>query len=95
MPRVASLFLPQLAVERLRRLERPSISPPEPRRPLLLPVDDDPGACSVPRGGAKHPGTPDRGDKGWQPNARDSYWPPHGDGMDPEAVIRVKSHDFR
>jgi error-prone DNA polymerase len=45
--------------------------------------------------GVKHPGTPDRGDKGWQPDARDSYWPPHGDGMDPEAVIRVKSHDFR
>jgi error-prone DNA polymerase len=45
--------------------------------------------------GAKHAGTPDRGDAGWKPTPRDSYWPPHTGGMDPEDVIRVKSHDFR
>lgn len=62
MPRVASLYLPQLAIERLRRAERPA-KPPEAapgstgiRFPA--PVDDDPGACSVPRGG------------GWRPGAR-------------------------
>lgn len=56
MARVASLFLPQLAIERLRRNER-SRALPERAAPLL-PVDDDPGACSVPRGG------------GWRPGAR-------------------------
>jgi error-prone DNA polymerase len=45
--------------------------------------------------GAKHAGTPDRGDAGWKTTSRDSYWPPHTGGMDPEDVIRVKSHDFR
>ena len=44
--------------------------------------------------GARHAGSPDRGDVGWKPNVRDSYWPPHADGQDPEDVIRVKSHDF-
>ena len=58
MPRVASLFLPQLAVERLRGKERPSISRPEPRPRFEQPVDDDPGTCLVPRGG------------GWRPGAR-------------------------
>ena len=57
MRRVVSLFLPHLAVERLRRQERPAPSRPEPRV-LQLPVDDDPGICSVPRGG------------GWRPGAR-------------------------
>jgi protein ImuB len=59
MTRVASLYLPQLAIERLRRLERPA-KPPEqgPHQPRLPPIDDDPGACSVPRGG------------GWRPGAR-------------------------
>jgi protein ImuB len=57
MPRVASLYLPHLAIERLRRLERPRALP-EPQAAPLLPVDDDPGACSVPRGG------------GWRPGAR-------------------------
>jgi protein ImuB len=63
MTRVASLYLPQLPIERLRRLERPA-RPPErdPARPAPLPIlpaiDDEPGACSVPRGG------------GWRPGAR-------------------------
>ncbi|MGL3822322.1 DUF6504 family protein [Sphingopyxis sp. R3-92] len=60
MTRVASLYLPQLPIERLRRAER-SNTPPDvaragPRFPE--PVDDNPGACSVPRGG------------GWRPGAR-------------------------
>ncbi|ANI79408.1 DUF6504 family protein [Sphingobium sp. EP60837] len=60
MTRVASLYLPQLAIERLRRLEQPT----EPLEHVTAgprfapPVDDDPGACSVPRGG------------GWRPGAR-------------------------
>ena len=45
-------------MERLRGLERSSTSPPEPRPRSEPPVDDDPGACSVPRGG------------GWRPGAR-------------------------
>ena len=58
------------------------------------------GAMSFPhrtgRGdGARHAGSPDRGDAGWSPSPRDCYWPPHADGMDPEDVIRVKSRDFR
>jgi protein ImuB len=62
MPRVASLYLPQLPIERLRRSERP-VTPPDQgaitiaaRFPMA--VDDDPGACSVPLGG------------GWRPGAR-------------------------
>lgn len=57
MRRVVSLFLPHLAIERLRRLERFATRLPD-RPTLQLPVDDDPGACSVPRGG------------GWRPGAR-------------------------
>lgn len=61
MTRVASLYLPQLPIERLRRSERPA-APPEPALAagprLPLPVGDNPGACSVPRGG------------GWRPGAR-------------------------
>ena len=45
--------------------------------------------------GARHAGAPDRGDKEWNPNPRNCYWPPHADGMDPEDVVRFKSHDFR
>ena len=44
--------------------------------------------------GARHPGAPDRGDAGWRPGPRDSYWPAHAAGMDPEQVVRVKSRDF-
>jgi error-prone DNA polymerase len=43
----------------------------------------------------QHPGSPDRGDKGWKPEPRNSYWPPHAEGKDPEEVVRFKSHDFR
>ncbi len=43
----------------------------------------------------QHPGSPDRGDKGWSPGPRSSYWPPHAEGMDPEDAVRFKSHDFR
>jgi len=42
----------------------------------------------------RHPGAPDRGDKGWEPEPRDCYWPPHADGIDPEEAVRFKSHDF-
>ncbi|MET0363148.1 MAG: DUF6504 family protein [Sphingobium sp.] len=62
MIRVASLCLPQLAIQRLRRAERPAALPERgplalsPRLPVA--IDDDPGACSVPRGG------------GWRPGAR-------------------------
>ncbi len=45
--------------------------------------------------GARHAGAPDRGDAGWRPGPRDSYWPPHAAGMDPEEVVRVKTRDFR
>lgn len=57
MRRVVSLFLPNLAIERLRRLERPATRLAE-RPALQLPVEDAPGACSVPRSG------------GWRPGAR-------------------------
>ena len=43
---------------------------------------------------AQHPGSPDRGDKEWSPEPRNCYWPPHAEGMDPEDVVRFKSHDF-
>ena len=61
MARVASLYLPQLAIERLRRAARPAAPPERPWSfaPVLPPaIDADPGACSVPRGG------------GWRPGAR-------------------------
>jgi len=61
MPRVASLYLPQLAIERLRRSERPAKQPesaPHAGTRFSTAIEDDPGACSVPRGG------------GWRPGAR-------------------------
>ncbi len=45
--------------------------------------------------GAKHAGSPDRGDAGWKPEPRNCYWPPHAEGMDPEDAVRFNSHDFR
>ena len=48
-----------------------------------------------PGDGARQAGSPDRGYKGWKPESRDGFWPPHGDGLDPEDVVRFKSHDFR
>ncbi len=72
MTRVASLYLPHLAIERLRRVERlrrserttkplergPLVPEPRPLAATIHAGDDDPGACSVPRGG------------GWRPGAR-------------------------
>jgi protein ImuB len=55
MTRVASLYLPHLSIERLRRNERPRAQP-ERAAPGPLPVNDDPGECSVPRGGPWRPG---------------------------------------
>ncbi|QDZ08127.1 DNA polymerase Y family protein [Sphingomonas panacisoli] len=54
MRRVASVFLPQLPIERLGR--DTAHKPPEPARPVAPPVDDDPGECSVPRSGHWRPG---------------------------------------
>ena len=73
MRRVVSLFLPHLAIERLRRLERSATRLPD-RVPLQLPVDDDPGACSVPRGG------------GWRPGAR---WAREGMPARPEIEAQI------
>ena len=62
MTRVASLYLPQLPIERLRRTEQPARLPKSatvsiaPR--FAPPIDDNPGACSVPKAG------------GWRPGAR-------------------------
>ncbi|MDO6414625.1 error-prone DNA polymerase [Sphingomonas sp. BIUV-7] len=47
-----------------------------------------------PGDGATHPGSPDRGDRGWSPQPRDLYWPPHAEGRDPEDVVRIKSRNF-
>ncbi len=44
--------------------------------------------------GARHAGSPHRGDAGWRPGPRDSYWPPHANGQDPEQVVQIKSRDF-
>ena len=63
--------------------------------PLLAQVGQMDFPHATGRGdGARHAGSPDRGDAGWRPGPRDSYWPPHANGMDPEAVVRVKSRDF-
>ncbi len=83
MARVASLYLPQLAIERLRRAERPAAPPERPWSfaPVLPPaIDDNPGACSVPRGG------------GWRPGAR---WAQDGAvGREAEAahIARLPAH---
>ncbi len=44
--------------------------------------------------GATHVGAPDRGDPGWRPGPRDLYSPPFANGVDPEDLIKVRSHDF-
>ncbi len=63
--------------------------------PLLAQVGQMDFPHATGRGdGARHAGSPDRGDAGWRPGPRDSYWPPHANGMDPEVVVRVKSRDF-
>lgn len=83
MPRVASLYLPQFAIERLRRLERP-VAPPErfwSTASVLPPaVDDDPGACSVPRGG------------GWRPGSRWAQDAAHSRQGEAERIARLPAH---
>ncbi|MGN6375919.1 MAG: error-prone DNA polymerase [Sphingomonas sp.] len=44
--------------------------------------------------GATHAGSPDRGDPGWVPKAAAHYHPPFAGGADPEALVRIRSHDF-
>ncbi|MES2443388.1 MAG: error-prone DNA polymerase [Pseudomonadota bacterium] len=44
--------------------------------------------------GATHAGSPDRGEAGWRPGPRDLYSPPFPNGVDPEDLIKVRSHDF-
>jgi protein ImuB len=83
MPRVASLYLPQLAVERLRRMERPAAPPDRARSaaPILPPsVDDDPGACSVPRGG------------GWRPGARWAHTGANGREAETARIAGLPAH---
>ncbi|WP_404333849.1 Y-family DNA polymerase [Sphingomonas sp. MMS12-HWE2-04] len=85
MARVASLYLPQLAIERLRQAERSAAPPERPwsSAPILPPaVDDDPGACSVPRGG------------GWRPGARWAQGGALGRDKDAEAaqIGRLPAH---
>ncbi len=63
--------------------------------PLLAQVGQMDFPHATGRGdGARHAGAPDRGDAGWKPGPRDSYWPPHSSCIDPEDVVRVKSRDF-
>ena len=47
-----------------------------------------------PGDGATHAGSPDRGERGWNPKVRSDYHPPFGGGADPEAVVKIKSRDF-
>lgn len=44
--------------------------------------------------GATHAGSPDRGEAGWRPGPRDLYSPPFPNGVNPEDLIKVRSHDF-
>ncbi len=63
---------------------------------LLRSIGDKAFPHATGRGdGVRHPGGPDRRDPAWSPEARDCYWPPHADGMDPEEAVRFRSHDFR
>ena len=73
MPRLASLYLPDLAIDRIRRAERPP-SPPDsrPAQPggLAALHDPPPGRriadCSCPRGGGWRPGARWAREKGFQ-----------------------------
>jgi error-prone DNA polymerase len=47
-----------------------------------------------PGDGVTHPGSPDRGESGWQPKVRDHYHPPFRTGADRDDMIRQKSRDF-
>ena len=85
MRRVASVFLPQLPIERLR--QGTAHKPPEVGLAIELPVNDDPGACSVPRGGHWRPGARWAQDGGGQHRQ-----PPHRElGRRSEAA----AHPFR
>ena len=93
MTRVASLYLPQLAIERLRRgdrlrrSERPAKPPEAPPAPAQsrfpTPIDDDPGACSVPRGGGWRPGArwalADHGAAAWRQGGTSGGKPSQGE----------------
>jgi len=79
MRRVVSLFLPYLAIERLRRLDRAALPPPEPVS-RLLPIDANPGACSVPRGG------------GWRPGARWARTEPSPQGTVEQQIEALPGH---
>lgn len=83
MARVASLYLPLLAIERLRRAARPAAPPERPwSLETVLPpaVEDDPGACSVPRGG------------GWRPGARWAQGDALGRETEAEHIARLPAH---
>lgn len=80
MRRVASLYLPPLAIERLRRSERlarpPEAAAAERRPPHPPAIDEDPGSCSVPRGGGWRPGARWAREGGWG----ESVAAPDGEG---------------
>ena len=62
--------------------------------PLLRSVGEMSFACQPGRGdGAKHGGSPDRGEKGW-PRTNDQYHKPFRTGADPETVLRQRTRDF-
>jgi error-prone DNA polymerase len=67
----------------------------EDHTPLLRSVGDmdfphKPG----PGDGVTHPGSPDRGERGWQPKVRDHYHPPFRTGGESQDLIRQKTRDF-
>jgi protein ImuB len=85
MARVASLYLPQLAIERLRRLERPAAPPERPESsvrcvPPCIDGAEPPGACSVPRGG------------GWRPGARWAQGAATDRQAVPEHIAGIPAH---
>ncbi|QPQ54382.1 error-prone DNA polymerase [Allosphingosinicella flava] len=62
--------------------------------PLLRSVGEMPLVYRPGRGdGATHPGSPDRGERGW-PKANDQFHKPFRTGADPETVLRQRTRDF-